>query len=186
MISVAHAAAEHAQSSGLPQFDASKFSSEIFWAVVSFVLLMALMKKYVLPAINDILDARGKSIADDLDSARKQRQEAEKMLEDYRKTLATARDSAAKIMEQTQKEAIAHRENALKDLEAELTRRQEMALLEISQAKNKALEEIREAAVDVAMLATEKLIGKAVTKTDANKMVEDAIVQLKEHGDRIH
>jgi F-type H+-transporting ATPase subunit b len=174
----AQAAGEHAQSSGLPQFDTSTFSSQAFWSVVSFFVLVALMNKYVLPAIQNILDARSKSIQEEIESGRKSREEADKVLEEYRRMLSTARETSAQIMEETRRETAVYRDNALRELEQEIAQRQASALKEIDQMKRQAMQEISGHAVAIAMMATEKLMARAVTDADATRMVEDAIAQL--------
>ncbi|MBF0623292.1 MAG: F0F1 ATP synthase subunit B [Magnetococcales bacterium] len=183
MISIAQAAVsagEHAQSSGgLPQFDASTFSSQIFWTVVSFAVLLYLLKNYVIPPINDILDARGKEIAEDLEKAKKAREDSESTLAKYRQELAAARQEASRILDQARAESNRLTEAAKIDLEQDLAKRKSAALEEIEQAKRTAMNEIKSSAVEVAMEAAEKLIGKSVTKTDANKMVEQAIADLE-------
>jgi F-type H+-transporting ATPase subunit b len=75
------AAGEHAAGGGgLPQFDANYFSSQIFWTIVSFVTLMVLLWKYVIPAITNVLDARNQQIKNDLDGAEQLRTKAEETL----------------------------------------------------------------------------------------------------------
>ncbi|MBF0178110.1 MAG: F0F1 ATP synthase subunit B [Magnetococcales bacterium] len=185
MISIAHAAEEatqHAQASGLPQFNPINFSSQIFWTVVSFLVLLYLLTRFVIPAINAILDARSQSIEDDLKQAKSAREEAEKVLAGYRKELGTARQEATKILEQARREAAQQRELTKNELEKELIKKRSAAMDEIEQAKRRAVEEIKMIAVDLTVDATQKLIGKAVTKTDANKMVEQLLTQIKEEN----
>ena len=108
---------------GLPQFDANYFSSQIFWTIVSFVVLMMLLKKYVIPAVSNVLDARNDQIKNDLDGAETMKKEAEETLAKYRKDLELANQEAGKIIEQTKQEAAKHRENALHELDGELNKR---------------------------------------------------------------
>ncbi|MBF0186540.1 MAG: F0F1 ATP synthase subunit B [Magnetococcales bacterium] len=191
MISIAHAAAAaegHAEASsgGFPQFDANFFSSQAFWAVVSFVVLMYLLNKHVIPAVNQVLDARGKTIEDEITNAKSMREEADKVLTEYKQKLTDAAKESAETLEQARQEASKHRDQALSELDQELAKTKDQALAAIDQEKRKAVEEIKTMAVDIAMLATEKLINKSVNKTDANKMVNEAITELKEGDKAIH
>ena len=173
-------ASEHASSSaGMPQFDSSTFSSQSFWAVVSFVILMTLMIKFVIPAIQDVLDSRGNKIANDLERADKAREEAEEMLAKYRRELADANKEAIKVVEGAKLSAARLSEKAVAAQAEELAKRKDSAIAEIEQLKRQAMAEITERSVEVAMMATEKLISKAVSKSEANKMVNDAIEQIK-------
>ncbi|MBF0189827.1 MAG: F0F1 ATP synthase subunit B [Magnetococcales bacterium] len=188
MIASAHASAGGAAaSSGLPQFEPSVFGSQIFWTVVSFFLLMLLLKKYVLPAIINILDSRASRIADDLQKAEQARKEGERLLTNYQGQLVAARQMAAQTLEEARQEAIRYREQALEDLNKDLGKKKAAALVEIEQAKNRAMEEVRIAAVELSMLVAEKLIVKSMNVEDANRMVQEAVKQLGQGGEtRLH
>lgn len=188
MISVAYAAdkAHEASGGGLPQFDSASFMSQGFWAVLSFAILLFLLKKYVLPGINDVLDARTNQIRDDLDNAKKARSEADAALADLRKQLADARETAGKLVEDARQESARNKDQAVADLEVELSKKKASALDEIEQAKRKSMAEIQTAAVEIAMRAAEKLIEKSVEAKDAEKMVEESIQAIEADKDRIH
>lgn len=190
MIGVALAAAaeqaHEASGGGLPQFDSSSFTSQMFWAALSFAILMFLLNKYVLPGIADVLDARSSKIKDDLDSAEKMRKEANAVLADYRTQLAEARQSAGKILDESRLEAARNKDQSIADLNAELSKKKNAALEEIEQAKRKSLAEVQSAAVEIAILATEKLIAKSVQVDDANQMVAESIKAIAAEKDRIH
>ncbi|MEO5347294.1 MAG: F0F1 ATP synthase subunit B [Magnetococcus sp. YQC-9] len=179
MIASAHASAGGAAaSSGLPQFEPSVFESQIFWTVVSFFLLMFLLKKYVLPPIITILDSRASRIADDLQKAEAARKEGERLMMNYQGQLLAARQVAAQTLDEARQEANRYREQALEELNKELAKKKNAALVEIEQAKQKAMEEVRDAAVELSMLAAEKLIAKSMNAKDANRMVQEAVTQL--------
>ena len=187
MISSAYAATEaHAQSSGLPQFDSSVFGSQIFWTITSFFILMYLFKRYVIPAIGDILDSREKKISDDLKNAEKTRLDAERVLASYQEQLDRARQMAMTTLEEARLEAAALREGAVAELNEQLAKKRVSALEEIERARTKAITEVRQAAVEMAMLATEKLIAKAVGREEADAMVESALQQMEEKRVSLH
>ncbi|MBF0341420.1 MAG: F0F1 ATP synthase subunit B [Magnetococcales bacterium] len=188
MIASAHASAGAAAgSSGLPQFEPSVFGSQIFWTVVSFFLLMVLIKKYVLPPIINILDSRSSRIADDLQKAEQARKEGERLLTNYQGQMVAARQMAAQTLEEARQEALRHREQAVDELNKELAKKKNAALVEIEQAKHKAMEDVRSAAVELSMLVAEKLIVKSMSAEDASRMVQEAVAQLGENQQvRLH
>lgn len=181
----AQGAGQAAASSGLPQFEASVFGSQMFWTVVSFVLLMMLLKKYVLPAIATILDSRANRIADDLQKAEQSRKEGERLLSNYQGQMVASRHMVAQILEEARQDAARQREQAMDDLNKELAKKKSFALVEIEQAKQKAMDEVRVAAIELSMLVAEKLIVKSMKAEDASRMLQDAIVQLGE-AQRLH
>lgn len=190
MIGIAYAASaevvEHAGGGGLPQFDASTFASQGFWALVSFGLLLFLLNRYVLPGINNVLDARTEQIKNDLEKAEKNRVQSEQLLAEHRQQLADAKGTCAQVLEEARMDAGRQRDRAIADLDAELTKKKEQATQAIEQARRQAIADVQKTAVDVAVMAVEKLIAKSVSAEEAGKMVEEAITQIGQDGKRIH
>lgn len=188
MIASAYAAtAEHAAAgSGMPQFEPSVFQHQIVWSIASFLVLLYLLKKYVLPPIEKILDERGSKIRSDLEAAEKSRLEADKVRQDIQRQLASARRVAEQTVEEARLEAARYRELARESLTQELAKKKNVALEEIEAAKRAAVAELHDAVVDIAMLATEKLIAKSMTKNDVNKMVQEAVTAIQDNPGKIH
>ena len=71
ILAAAAAAADGAgkASGGLPQLNITTFPSQIFWLVVTLVVLFLLLSKVALPRIASVLEERADAIADDLDAA---------------------------------------------------------------------------------------------------------------------
>lgn len=183
----AAAAGGHAAAgSGMPQFEPSMFQHEIFWSIASFVILVYLLRKHVLPPIEKILDARNEKIRTDLDAAEASRREAEKVSVEIQKQLNSARRQAEQTVEEARLEAARYRELARESLSQELAKKKTVALAEIETAKRSAIAELHHAAIDIAMLATEKLIAKSMTKTETGKMVQEAIAAIQESKTPIH
>ncbi|MBF0181148.1 MAG: F0F1 ATP synthase subunit B [Magnetococcales bacterium] len=182
----AGAAGKEAAASGLPQFESSVFASQIFWTFVSFFILLMLLRKYVLPAIETILDARASRIADEIQKAEAGRKEAERLQANFQGQLVAARQTAAKMMEEARLDAARMKEQAHEELQQELTKKKNAALVEIEQAKHKAMEEVRTVAVELSMQVAEKLIVKSMSDEDASRMVQEALTNLGESQAQLH
>src|SRR3546814_6905695 len=63
-------------SGGLPQLDADTYPTQIFWLVVTFVILYLIMSKVALPRIAEVLEERQERVADDIETAERLRSEA--------------------------------------------------------------------------------------------------------------
>ena len=101
--SVALAAEGH--SAGLPQLDPTYYPSQIFWLLVHFVVLYAVMTMLVLPRLNAILNERQGKLAADLNTAEKSQKEAEAAQKTYEAALASARQKAHTLRQETLAEA---------------------------------------------------------------------------------
>ena len=69
------AVTEHAQ--GMPQLDFSTFPNQIFWLVVTIVVIYLILQRVALPRIASVLADRSASIQRDLDKAEDYKRSAE-------------------------------------------------------------------------------------------------------------
>ena len=91
----------------------------MIWTLVTFVIVLIVLKKYAFGPIQQMLDARRQSIVADLDSAESARTEAQETLAEYRQQLAEARKEAGKIVEDARRVGDERRTAAVAELEAE-------------------------------------------------------------------
>lgn len=150
-------------------FDAS------FFVAVAFVIFIALTWKPLKKALLGALDERSAKIAKDLEDAKRLRDEAEKLLADYRLKHKNAMKEAEDIVAQATAEAERSAKSAAQDLEEALKRRTERAMVKIAKAEAQALQEVREAAVEAAVAATRDLIGAKLDAGTRAKLVDAAI-----------
>ena len=156
-----------------PPFNKETFASQIFWFVITFVLLYLLMSRIALPRVGAIVDARSGKIAGDLADAQKLKDETDQAVAGYEKKLADARTNAQSIAGQTRDKLMGEAEERRKTLEAKLTDRLHEAEKTIAQTKTQAMSNVRGIATETASAIVERLIG---TKPDT-KTVGDAVDQ---------
>jgi len=87
-----------AQAAGMPQFDLTRFPTQIFWLVVCFAVLYFLMAKAVLPKIGKTIESREHKIQADLDAAQKANDAARAAGIEQDKALAEARGQASGLI----------------------------------------------------------------------------------------
>ena len=63
--------------SGMPQLNTEYFASQIFWLVISFIILYIVMAKYALPKIANVIETREDIIARDIEEAENFKKESE-------------------------------------------------------------------------------------------------------------
>jgi F-type H+-transporting ATPase subunit b len=89
--------AEHA-SGGMPQLDFSTFPNQIFWLVVTLVIIYLVLSRVALPRIGSVLAERKGTITNDLAAAEELKQKAVQAEAAYQNALTTARVEATKIV----------------------------------------------------------------------------------------
>jgi F-type H+-transporting ATPase subunit b len=156
------------------------FADPTFWVAVAFIIFVALAIKPlgVHRQMFAALDKRGARIGKEIEEAEALREEAQKLLADYKRKQRDAVKEAEEIVAHAKAEAGRLREQAQKDLEASLQRREQAAMEKIAQAEAQALQEIRNQAVDVALAATARLISDNLDQAKAASLVDEAIGDL--------
>lgn len=156
------------------------FEDPTFWVAVAFAIFVVLAVKplAVHRQLATALDKRGERIGQEIKEAEALREEAQKLLADYKRKQRDAVKEAEEIVAHAKAEAGRLRELAQKDLEASLQRREQAAMEKIAQAESQALQEIRNQAVDVALAATARLIAENLDQAKSESLVDEAIGDL--------
>src|SRR6059058_6586641 len=71
----------------------------IFWTIVVFGVLLALLWRFGWPAILKTVEDRERRIQQQLEEAERARTEAARLLEEHKRTIATARAEAQEILD---------------------------------------------------------------------------------------
>ena len=149
-----------------------------FWVLVAFVIVIAGMIYKGGPAITAMLDERAQKIRHELDEARRLRDEAQQALADYQRKQLDARKEAEAILAHARAEAERAAERGHRDLEAALERRRKMASERIALEEAKAIADVRNMAVDIAVAAVRRTLQDQLDSGRKAKLVDDAIEQL--------
>jgi F-type H+-transporting ATPase subunit b len=151
-----------------------------FWVAVSFFLFVGLVLYLgVHKKIAAALDARAALIAKELDEARRLRDEAEKVLADYKRKQGEAVAETKNIVDLAVREAEALAAETRKSVKEHFDRRMKLAEDKIARAEQDAVREVMSVAVDAAVAAAQNLIAKNLTADRAGKLVSESIDALK-------
>lgn len=151
-----------------------------FWALVSLVIFFGIIVYLKVPGmLAGALDRRAQSIREELEQARRLREEAQALLADYQRRAREAEAEAEEIIDQAKREAAALSVEARKRTEEYVAGRTRLAEQKIAQAEAQALQEVRALSADVAVAAAEKILA-ARTKGDAGaELIDKAIGEVR-------
>jgi len=146
-----------------------------FWAMLGVVIFLGILVWVKVPGIiTKQLDDRANKIRDDLDDARRMREEAQELLSSFQRKQREAEAEAEAIIEQARSDAKHLREAARTELALRLERRTALAEQRIAQAEVQAVAEVKALAADLATDAAARLIAENTQKTDhANRLKAD-------------
>lgn len=152
------------------------YMSTTFWVGVSFFLFVGLvLYSKAHNKIAAMLDERSSAIAKQIVEAEALRDEAEKMLAEYQRKQREAEQEAADIIKAAKDAAEALKADAAKDIEKMIERRSRMATEKIAQEEAAAVKEVKEAAVDIAITATEKVLTESLKGPAGKSLIERSI-----------
>ena len=154
----------------------------IFWTILVFVLLLALLWRFAWPTILKSVEERERKIQRQLDEAEQARAEAAKLLEEQRRLLAGSRGEAQEMLAKAKTLAQQEREALLAK-----TREEQEALLararrEIDSEKDKAILALRKEAVDLSIAAASRLIEKNLDTAANKQLVLDYLKSIEQRA----
>ncbi|HEU4381348.1 MAG TPA: F0F1 ATP synthase subunit B [Hyphomicrobiaceae bacterium] len=151
-----------------------------FWVLVSFVVFGLIVLYYKVPAmIAKLLDERSEAIRKEIDEARRLREDAQKLLADYQQKHRSAGQEADAIVEEARKEAEAFAQETRAGLKDTLERRTKLAEDKIARAEAQAVDEVRAAAVELAIAAAEKILREKSAGASGAALIDQGIRDLK-------
>jgi len=149
----------------------------IFWTLVTFFLVALLLRRVAWGPILKVVDEREKSIAASIESAKRERAEAERLLAEQKDAIQKARAEAADMMRRNAEDVEKLRTELVAKARAEAEAQKTDALREIENERVRAVHDIKKTAADLAIQITEKLLNKQLddkTQKDlANQYLSD-------------
>ena len=163
-----------AEAPGMPQLDFSTFPNQMFWLVVTLVIIYFLLSRIALPRIAAILADRQGTITNDLAAAEDLKAKAVEAEEAYNKALADARAQAAEIAAATRAEIQKDLDVAMQKADAEIAAKAAESEAAISEIRASAIGNIETVAKDTTSAIVTALGGKddakAIAKAVADRM----------------
>jgi F-type H+-transporting ATPase subunit b len=162
----------------MPQFDTHFLTPLLFWSAVSFAILLFLLKRYAFPAITEILDARERTITENLAKAERARKDAEQLLAEYQAKLKAAQQEATAMIDQARKQAQQVAEDNQRRVKQDTDRMLATAREEMARERVRVSRELKDQAVELVMAASERILKRSLTDADQKRLVKEAIDQL--------
>jgi F-type H+-transporting ATPase subunit b len=160
---------------GMPQLDFTSFPNQIFWLVVTLVVIYLVLSKVALPRIASVLAERQGTITNDIAAAEELKQKAADAEAAYEKALADARGEAGRIAAETKAEMQAEVDAAMQKADAEIAARTAEGEAKIAEIRDGAAAAVKDVARDTA----KEVVSALGIDIDA-KSVEAAVTsQLK-------
>ena len=152
-----------------------------FWVAIAFVILMGVFAYFgIHRTVLQALDHRSDRIRAELDDARRLKEEAAKLLAEYRARHASAEREAQDIIASAKAEAGRIAVEARTKMEDFVARRTKTAESKIALAEAQALADVRAAAANAAVEAASTILSQSVKGSVADDLLAKGIAEVGE------
>ncbi len=149
----------------------------IIWTIINFVLLLLLLGKLAWKPITEALVKREKTINDAIDQAEKAKSEAEALIAENRKAMASAEAEAQELLRESREYAEQVRGDAIGKAEVEASQLIDRARSEIDRSKKEALNQLRAEVATLAVNASEKILKEEIDMAKGKQLVENYLAE---------
>lgn len=150
------------------------------WTLISFFVLLFLLKKFAYKPILAFMEQREQSIKEAIEEAQSTHKAAKELLSQHKSQLEEGRREARKIIE----EGRAIGENLKKDILTQASQESKdlvkKAQEEIEREKMKALIELQDSIADLSVQIASKIIQGALKPDDHLKLIEGSLAKMME------
>lgn len=151
----------------------------MFWTIVIFGVLLLVLWKFAWPQILGAVEAREKALENQIEEARRNREESARVLEEQKKLLSDARSQAHQIVADAQGLAEKERAVALEKSRQEQEELLARARRELADERERAVAELRREAVELSLAAAGRLIRQRLDDDADRKLVTDYLSTLE-------
>ena len=150
----------------------------MFWTIVTFLIVLYVLKRFAFGPIQAMLDERRTAIASDIDAAEQAREEAQTALAEYRAALAESRKEAMQIVDERPPHLRgaaaggARRAGGREDPPGRAGARRDRS------ERRRSLQEIKATLADLTVAATEKVVRKQLDAAEQKRLIDEALADV--------
>lgn len=151
---------------------------DMLFSLVMFIILFLLLRKYAFGPLMGVMEKRARQIEDDLENAKQNRLEAEKLLEEQRAELAQARQEAKAIIDNARTTSEKQAEEIIQAAREEVEQYKQVARQEIEREREKAIEALRREVGQLSVLLASKMIQTELDEKRHEKLINDYLEEV--------
>ena len=151
----------------------------IFWTVLTFGTLVFLLGRYAWKPLLGALGEREKSIHESIEQARRDREQAESLLQQQRELVEQSRRERAAALNEGRRDAEKVKAEILEEARAQREKLLQQTEAQVQAGMRQARTELRGVAVDLALRAAEKLLTRNLDEAAHRKLIEDYLADLE-------
>jgi F-type H+-transporting ATPase subunit b len=150
----------------------------MIWTLVIFLILMVVLSKFAFRPITAAVEARERSLEQEIEQAKRDRAEAANLLAQQRQLLEHASGDAQRLIGEARTAGDRVRQQLIEQTQAQQQEMLERARKEIDDERQRAIADLRREAVDLAILGAGKVIEKNLDDQSNRRLVEQFLTTL--------
>jgi F-type H+-transporting ATPase subunit b len=154
----------------------------IFWTLVTFIIVAFVLRRFAWGPLLEAVGEREKQIQSSIDSAKKERAEAEKLLAEQKTAIAAARAEAAEQLRRTTSDMEKLREDLMGKSKKEAEELKADARKTIEAERVRAVADLKNEAVNLAIQIAEKLLSEKLDDSKHRALAEQFVADLAKQG----
>jgi F-type H+-transporting ATPase subunit b len=150
----------------------------IVWTIITFLVLLSVMKKFAWKPILKMLEEREDKIRTALEEASRARTETAEMLKQNEKNLARAEEEYQKMIREGRALAEKLKEDIVAKAKQQAQQELRLATEEIQRNVEAAKLQLRAEVADLAIKATEKILEETLDEKRQKRLIDSVMNQL--------
>jgi len=156
----------------------SPSSGLMAWTLIIFVVLAFVLTRFAFGPITAAVRAREQALEEAINNAKRDREEAARLLEQHRAALDASRGEAQKLIADARVAAERVRAELVEQAHAEQASMLDRARQEIESEKSRAIAQLRREAVDLAIAGASKVIDRNLDQAANRQLVESFLASV--------
>ena len=148
------------------------------WTLLIFALVLLVLGKFAWGPILKVLQTREQFIRESLESAKREREEAELVKADYTERLNKAREEATAIVDEGRRDAEEVRKRIHVEAKQEADAMVDRAGKEISLARDQAVKDLYDQTVVLATTVAGKILRKELSVGDHRVLIDESLAEI--------
>lgn len=152
------------------------------WVAIGFILFILLLIYFKIPnQITKLLDARSKKIKDELDEAKRLREEAQTILSEFQKKNTEAEQTAKTIIDNAKKLAKNYEKDAKDKFDQNVVRKKKLLDEKLNRLENDAINQIKDNITDIVLETVKNSVkGNNIKPKVSQEIIDQGIEQIGE------
>ncbi|MCA9048347.1 MAG: F0F1 ATP synthase subunit B [Planctomycetaceae bacterium] len=156
-----------------------EFTADLaLWSAIVFVVFLLVLKKAAWGPLIEGLDKREAGIRSAIAQAEENQRKSQALLSEYEGKLRDAEKTVAEMVAEAKRDAERTSQDIVTKAQAEVEAMRNRAKDDIQQARDTALSEVFSSVNRQVAMATERVLGRAITDGDQERLIQEALSEI--------